>query len=1232
MNDSRAAICDARKKVAAGFTIEYPDFLPISSHVSEIKELWQKHQIIILGGATGSGKTTQLPKIAIELGRGISGRIGCTQPRRIAATAMARRLAAELKCEYGSGVGSQVRFEDRTTKETVLKFMTDGILLAEFKDDPFLRQYDTLIIDEAHERTLNIDFLLGLLKNLIRRRKDLKIAISSATLDLEKFQEFFPNAPVVTVEGRTFPVEDIFLMPEPDEELPEHVARAVELLDGFDHRGNILVFLPGEREIRECTDMLNGRNYRNTEVLPLYARLSNADQQKVFQKSSKRRIILSTNVAETSLTIPDVKFCIDSGLARISRYNPRTRIQELQIEMISQASVRQRRGRCGRTADGICVHLYSENDYKMLAPFTDPEIKRSSLAGVILQMAALKLPDIYRFSFIDPPKNNSIREGMRTLCDLKAFDEKFRLTPDGRMLSRLPLDPALGKMLLSSSSLKVVPQLLVLTAGLTVGDVRERPAEKTQAADEAHRHWKDENSDFIAMLNLWNAMAVCTSNSLLRKFCQQNFLNLKRAREWRNLVTELADSIRFRQEFSTVDTAPYDHIHDALLSGIPRNIATLDKVERIYRGTDGKKFLLFPGSGLAGKKRKLPEWILCFHLVETSRVFGRTAAAINPEAVERCAGHLCGKVYDSEHFEIRSGFVRAREKVVLGGLIVHAGRQVDFGRCNPDAAREIFIREGILSGAVSLPGTPLDSYTQTREELLALELRMRRPGQLYDENAAARFFSGRIPPEVNSVKSLKEFMRQNPHTLELDESELLLEQFIRFDKKDFPGTLEFGGVKFQLSYLFEPGSKDDGVTLLVKESMLNILPDRALDYPIPGYFADFGEALLRGLPKEFRRKFDGGISGAAGRFADYLKNDLSARQLPPAEAMAEFLLYDSDLNIPPRLFDTGNLPEYLKLKLGILNDKGQLKERLYELPDRIKSNSKLSAALPGAARHIAATLTDWPDDAGIIPEQVEIPPRSGRISYPALSVDKGKVSKQLFLKENEAHRHHKNGVIKLFILAHEQQFKFLKRSLRLSNEIKMSLVWGSNASDFEDQLLSAALENAANCDLWEVRSREKFDQVCSEMQMNWADEADKMVKMLENYCKEYSAINQIARRAKDDAVSITEHLDLLFSAGFLRRRAVVTDYPRYLRALKLRAERLINAPARDMQKGEILEDYLDKFYAAWETVGDITFSDGLYEFWQLLEECRIAIFAPEVRCNIKSPVAKLADAWDNLRI
>jgi ATP-dependent helicase HrpA len=617
--------------------------------------------------------------------------------------------------------------------------------------------------------------------------------------------------------------------------------------------------------------------------------------------------------------------------------------------------------------------------------------------------------------------------------------------------------------------------------------------------------------------------------------------------------------------------------------------------------------------------------------VETSRVFGRIAAAINPRAVERCAGHLCGKVYDSEHFDARSGYVRAREKVILGGLTVNAGRQVDFGRCNPVAAREIFIREGILSGEVYLPGTPLENFTDAKAELQTLELRMRRLGQLYDEVSAEKFFCSAIPPEVNSVKSLKLFMKQHPQALDLDPQELMLEQFIKFDAGDYPAHLEFNKVKFKLSYTFEPGSKFDGITLLVKESMLNILPDRALDYPIPGYYAEFGEALLRTLPKELRRKFDGGIPETARRFADYLKNDLSARQLPPEEAMAEFLLYDSETELPPRSFNFDKLPEYLKLKLGVLNEHGQLKERLHELPGRIKSNSKLSVSLPGAARHIAEKLTSWPGDAGIIPESVEIPPRSGRISYPALSVENGAVSKQLFLKLNEARRHHRKGVLKLFVLANEQHMKLLKRSLRFSNELKMSFLLNTSASDFENDLLMAALENAAGCDLWEVRSEEKFEQICETMKMNWSDHINDLIAALEKYASEASAIRAVARRAKDNAVPITEHLDLLFSPGFLRRPAVSTDYPRYLRALKMRAERLVNAPARDAEKGEVLEEYLDKFYAAWDTVGSLADSDGLYEFWQLLEECRIAIFAPEVRCTIKSPVAKLPDFWKNLR-
>ncbi len=1227
---------ELRSENAAKFRIGYPEFLPISEKAAEIRDLWSSHQLIILGGATGSGKTTQLPKIALEIGCGRHGMIGCTQPRRLAATAMARRLSLEMNCEYGNAVGSQVRFEDRSSAGTVLKFMTDGILLAELRNDPLLRRYDCLIIDEAHERTLNIDFLLGVIRNLLHRRKDLKIAISSATLDLERFSKFFHNAPVITVSGRTFPVEDIFLVPFEDEELPEHVARAERELYSFDPMGDILVFLPGEREIRECTEMLNGKKLKNTEILPLYSRLSSAEQQKVFQSSRFRRIILSTNVAETSLTIPGIKFCIDSGMARISRYNPRTRIQELQIEMISQASANQRRGRCGRTSDGICIHLYSEEDLQRSAPYTDPEIKRSSLAGVILQMATLRLPDIRTFAFIDPPSPALIREGFRTLSDIQAIDSAGKVLPDGKMLAQMPVDPHLGRMLLASSRLKTVPELLVLCAGLSLPEIKERPTEKTQAADQAHSAWKDDSSDFISILKLWNDLVssgAFASNGALRRFAKKNFINFTRAREWKNLVQDLADSIRYRKSVGEVDLSCYEAIHEAILCGIPRNIAKIepDQSTRLYRGTDGRKFTIFPGSGLA-KRKKLPEWIAVFALVETSRVFGRTAAVIDPAVLERAAGHLCSKVYDQEHFESSSGFVRAREKVMLGSLLIHAGRKVDFARYNPAAAHEIFIREGLLAGQVLFGGRKTDEFNRIRKKLLEYEIRMRKEGFLYDCERAAEFFRENLPESVNSAKALKDFWKKDGADLNFSEENFMLEDS-GFTAEDFPGEMVFDGVKYALVYKFEPGDADDGAVLCVPENALNLLPDRVIDYPVPGFFADFAEVMLRALPKNLRRTL-GGIVNVAEDFSAALKLDPALRELPPPEALADFLRDELDMEINPREFESAQIPAFMKIKLGVLNDRGRLIKLLDALPDRSRRPSQLSARLPGAERHRVSGWSSWDAADGIMPEKIELPTGSGRFFYPALTPDKESctVSKQLFLKQSEARRIHRQGVCKLFMMENASMAKFLKRSLKLSNELKLSLMVNYSREDFENALLEAAVVNAAQSDFYSIRSAENFSRFSQQLLPLWSDNLDELCGELENFTTLIQEIKNFIRRAKNAAENISEHLDFLFAPGFLERPAVWSDYRRYLRALKLRAQRAADAPGKDMEKAQNLYEWEERFNAALNSVKDLTDSDGLYEFWELLEECRIATFAPEIKTAVKSPFAKLEKLWDSLRI
>ena len=1110
--------------------------------------------------------------------------------------------------------------------------MTDGILLAELRNDPLFRQYDCIIIDEAHERTLNIDFLLGILRNILPRRPDLKVAVSSATLDVERFSEFFDNAPVVEVSGRSFPVEDIFLPPFEDEELPAHIARAAELLAEFDPRGDILVFLPGEREIREAAEMLIGRNYPNTEVLMLYSRLSSAEQQRVFHPGRMRRIILSTNVAETSLTIPRVKFCIDSGLARISRYNPRRRIQELQIEMISQASIRQRRGRCGRTADGICVHLYSEEEFQKCDPYTDPEIKRTSLAGVILQMATLQLPDIRTFSFIDPPPGQLIREGFRTLTDIRAVNDAGRITKEGRIIARMPVDPHLGKMLLEAQKRKVLDELLVLTAGLSIPDPRERPVEKPQAADQAHAPWKDERSDYMGWLNIWNALVssgAFSSNGNLRRFCRKNFLNFTRTREWKNLVADLADSMRVEFKETVLENVNYQLLHEAILTGIPRNIAQLDTELRMYRGIDGKKFVIFPGSGLA-KVKKQPPWIVCFALVETSALFGRNAAVIEPEWVVNAAPHLCSRSFDQEHFEVSSGFVRAREKISLGALQLQAGRKVDFAKHNPDAAREIFIRDGLLTGMVNSPA--MEKFNAIRKKLLTCEERMRRPGQIYDEIAAEEFLRRNLPMDVNSAKSLNDASKHGKVNLHITEKSLMAGDY-PFDPADFPGKMEFSGAQFKLFYRFAPGEENDGTIIAVPENSLNLLPARLLDYPINGYVADLAEAMLRALPKDLRRQL-GGIPQCAALFAEEFKRDPAMRELSRGEAMADFLLAAMDIEVNPRIFENLQLPEYLQLKLAILNETGKVKTIVKTLPDRAGSTSKVSAALPGSQQHRDGEWETWDANNSVIPESVELPPNSGKIFYPALSYDpeKDRISKELFLKSPEARRSHRRAVCALLIKSNAQFVKILKRGIKLSNELKLTLLINASASEFETELLHAAIINAVEIDPVTVRSKADFENFSADVMQNWSNTLDELISELEDFSKTFTQINHLSHRAKNAADSIREHLDTLFAPGFLRRPAVFENYRRYLRALKLRAQRAADAPGKDLLKGEVIDPWIERFNAAYATLDDLTDSDGLYEFWELLEEARIAVFAPEVKTAIKSPVSKLESAWQTLRI
>lgn len=1230
-------------QIADDLKYSFPSNLPISAKVDEIKKLWSKHQVIIIGGATGSGKTTQLPKIALEINRGRNGKIGCTQPRRLAATAMARRVSQELNVNCGEAVGYQVRFDDHTTKDTVIKFMTDGILLAETTNDRNLYQYDTIIIDEAHERSLNIDFLLGYIKKLIKVRPDLKIAISSATLDLQQFSTFFDNAPIVEVEGKVFPVENLFLPPvDNDEELEDHVLRAIKFISDLDSRGDILIFLPGEREINDCLKSINQANFRNTEILPLYARLSGGEQQKVFQTSHLRRIILATNVAETSLTIPGIKFCIDSGLARISRYNPRSRVQELRIERISQASIRQRSGRCGRTSDGICVHLYSEEELQKAVEYTDPEIHRTALAGVILKMLSLHLVNIETFPFIDPPIKSRIHEGIKTLEDLLAVKANGKkITPTGLKLAILPIDPHLGKMLITASQLKVLPEIIVLVSFLSIQDPKERPLEKQALADSIHRRYNDEKSDFLGILKLWNTICQNVgeqkSNNLLRKFAKQNFLNYNRLKEWKNLVSDLIDySIEFNWLTTLPDTwifdnPPYEQIHLAILAGIPRQVAKYDMENQIYQGGQSRKFTLFPGSALFKRKKPAP-WVMSFAIVETSRLFGRMNAEILPTYVEKIAPQVCKNIYERPVYDANSGFVYAQKRVISGGLTLEANTRVHFGKINPAAAREIFIREALVNGEIKLPNTFIAKHYQKLNSLKNLELKLRRTGTIIDDDAIFNHFNQVLPSDIFSLENLKKLTQNSKIDYSMARSEMMQEQYNTFIESDYPDYLTFSGENFRLNYKYNPGEAEDGIFLLVTEDKLNLLPPWALDYLVIGFLAEKVELMFKSLPKNMRQQISP-LAERARIFVEQIRNGELFCDTRLANVLCEFLKAECGVEVFVRDFENLRLPEFLKMKLLILSESNQAIEIYEEMPQQATFSSKLSSNIDILSQFHTTGNSIWPPNLPL-PEEFELPNATNKTAYIALLDEVDTIGSSAFLNLHEAKINHTKGVLRLFKLRNNEQIKFIKRTTKLPREVLLSFFTNDSNKNYLDDLLDSLIIEALGHNLWDIRSESQFVQAEKVATQNLGVAADSVVseltKIHTQYEKLYNFLKVVRMRLHDDLSDITWQLKFLFQTGFLRRPALWSHYQRFLRAAQIRAERLNANLSKDEQKLDIIRPYVEKFQLAVSKVDNIVDSPELYEFWLLLEESRIAVFSPEVGIREKNVLKKLADNWKTL--
>ncbi|MFW6343020.1 MAG: ATP-dependent RNA helicase HrpA, partial [Halothiobacillaceae bacterium] len=1011
--EASAAAVAARRDLLP--TPEYPPELPVVQRREDILETLANHQVVILAGETGSGKTTQLPKMLLELGLGARGLIGHTQPRRLAARSVAARISEELGSPLGETVGYKVRFTDRSSERSVIQLMTDGILLAEMSRDRFLNRYEALIIDEAHERSLNIDFLLGYLRQLLPRRPDLKLVITSATLDPERFARHFADrdgrpAPVLTVEGRSYPVEVRYRPPkgedadERDRDLPDAIAEAVSELAAAGP-GDILVFLPGEREIRETAEVLRKHHPKHTEILPLYARLSNAEQQRIFAPHAGRRVVLATNVAETSLTVPGIHYVIDSGLARVLRYSPRSRVQRLQIEPISRASANQRAGRCGRLAPGVCIRLYGEEDFLARPEFTDPEILRSNLASVILRLEDLRLGHPEDFPFVDPPDTRQIQDARQLLFELGAMDERSRVTGAGRRLARLPIDPRLGRMLLAAEGAGGMEDALVVVAFLAIQDPRERPAEKRQAADQAHARFRTEGSDFGAILKLWtwyHDRARHLSQSKLRALCKEAFLSYVRMREWHELVGqlrailhEMADTPQHPPDHParpvadpadiTIEAGRLESLHRALLTGLLGHVGLRDEEARkkarakakgkpqpvFYLGTRNRRFHLFPGSGLA---KEPPKWVMAAEIVETGRVYARMNAAINPRWIEPLAGHLVTRSYSEPHWDPDRQRVDAFETVTLFGLPIVTRRRVDFGRVDPVAAREIFIRRALVEGDYATNARFFRQNRDLIDEIRAMEAKARRPDILVDDETLFDFYDARIPADVYSGTRFEKWRRQaeaqDPGVLELTREMLMQREAEEVSAGRFPDRLRFGSLALPLAYHFEPGAADDGVTLRIPLAVLNQVDAARCSWLVPGLLEEKLTGLIRSLPKSLRRQFVPAPEFARAVF-ERLAGEEPGGEL--TEAVARVLRQMTGTEVPREAFDVDSLEPHLRMRFELVDDRGVVRAAgrdLEALRARHAREAERDFARKSAETLTRGDITHW--DFGRLPATVTL--------------------------------------------------------------------------------------------------------------------------------------------------------------------------------------------------------------------------------------------------------------------
>ncbi|HHF1572314.1 TPA: ATP-dependent RNA helicase HrpA [Haemophilus influenzae] len=1218
-----------QRKSAVQNPIVFPESLPVSQRKVEIQKLLSEHQVIVVAGETGSGKTTQLPKMCLELGFGNLGMIGHTQPRRIAARSVAARIAEELETELGGLVGYKVRFNDQISDDTQIKLMTDGILLAEIQNDRFLNQYSCLIIDEAHERSLNNDFILGYLKQLLPRRRDLKLIITSATIDVERFSKHFNNAPIIEVSGRTYPVEVRYrpVVEEDDQDQLQGILNAVDELQA-EGRGDILIFMNGEREIRDTAEALQKQNLKHTEILPLFARLSAQEQNKIFHPSGLNRIVLATNVAETSLTVPGIKYVIDPGTARISRYSYRTKVQRLPIEPISQASANQRKGRCGRVSEGICIRLYSEEDFNSRPEFTDPEILRTNLASVILQMTALGLDDIEAFPFVDAPDKRHIQDGIKLLEELGAFEmvrtkagEKRLLTRVGRQLAQLPVDPRLAKMILSAVNFGCVYEMMIIVSALSIQDPRERPQEKQQASDEKHRRFADKKSDFLAFLNLWRYLQEQQkelSKNQFRRQCQKDFLNYLRIREWQDIYHQIRLTVREMGLPINSEKAEYQQIHTALLSGLLSHIGLKEAEKQQYLGARNAHFAIFPNSVLF---KKQPKWVMAAELVETSKLWGRMVAEIEPEWIEPLAEHLIKKSYSEPRWSKSRGAVIADEKVTLYGVPIVAVRPVNYGAIDPTVSREIFIQSALVEGGWNTKHKFFKENQRLVQEVEELEHKSRRRDILVDDRTLFEFYDQRIGTEVVSQKHFdtwwKKAQQKDPELLNFERSFLINDDAEQVSKLDFPNFWHQGNLKLKLTYQFEPGTDADGVTVHIPLPLLNQVEMTGFDWQIPGLREELVISLIKSLPKSYRRNFVPA--------PNYAQAFLS-RAVPLEKPLLDTLIYElrrmTGVTVEAEHWNWEQIPSHLKMTFRVVDENGKkiaesmnLDELKFNLKDRVQES--ISAVADDGIEQSGLHIWSFAD----LPQCYEQKQRGFSIkAFPAIVDEKDAVAIKLFETEFEQSVAMQQGLRRLLLLNVPSPIKYLHE--KLPNKAKLGLYFTpfGRVLDLIDDCIACAVDKLIadfGGFVWDEASFEKLrDFVRENLNEVTVDIAQKVEQILTLTYQ----LNQRLKGKMDFTMAfalsdIKSQLASLVYQGFVQKSGYdrLPDLQRYLQAIDKRIDKLAQDVNRDraaMLRVEQVQQAYQQLLAKLPKSKPI--SDEVVEIRYMIEELRVSLFAQQL--------------------